>query len=105
MVPYPYQEYYGCAYGNEAYTWCEVDPGSCPEEARDPLGIRPAWDYCVNDNFDIDWHPKHVADKGVLSELTGLYIAAAFILAAAAPASITHFVSPAQQHSKWKSPF
>lgn len=76
------KEYYGCAYGNEAYTWCEVDPGSCPEEARDPLGIRPAWDYCVNDNFDIDWHPKHVADKGVLSELTGLYIAAAFILAA-----------------------
>eukprot|EP00435_Cladocopium_sp_Y103_P060074 s101_g21.t2 len=74
------KEFYGCAFGDEAYTWCEIDQDSCPETARDPLGIRPTWDYCVNDNFDIDWHPKPVADKG-LSILTGLYIAAASILA------------------------
>ena len=35
-----------------------------PFSASNRWGIRPAWDYCVNDNFDIDWHPKHVADKG-----------------------------------------
>ena len=85
------KEYFGCALGSESYTWCEVDPGSCPEEARDPFGLQPAWDYCVNDNFDIKWRPKQVADKSVLSKLAGLYIGGAFILAAICAFFLFHY--------------
>ena len=31
-------------------------------------GLQPAWDYCVNDNFDIKWRPKQVADKSLDSK-------------------------------------
>ncbi|CAK8998613.1 unnamed protein product [Durusdinium trenchii] len=76
------QEYYGCAAPAASAAWCEVDHASCPRGAADPLGLQPSWDYCVNDNFDIDWHPRHVADRGLLSKQAGLYIGA-FILSAA----------------------
>ncbi|CAJ1394087.1 unnamed protein product [Effrenium voratum] len=76
-------DYFGCSFAGKSYSWCEVDPGSCPEEALGLLGMEPAWDYCVSDNFGINWRPRQVADRGVLPSTTGLYIAGVFLLAAA----------------------
>eukprot|EP00439_Symbiodinium_sp_Y106_P021733 s2781_g2.t1 len=75
------KEWYGCKTSTDSYDWCEVDAQSCPPEAHDFWGAEPAWDYCVNDNFNIHWEPKAVADRGILPKTAGLYIT--FLLTAA----------------------